>query len=268
MMTKPIVTPLVQLMFACSLLWISGCSERPEIKLPALDKVASRAVNKVPDFAAITDIKARKEAFFQFLTPMARAENDRLQQVRDTMLQLQQKQARGEPLSQPQQAWLKTLAEKYDVEDGSGDAAFWRALDRRIDQVPVSLLLAQGALESAWGTSRFALQANNLFGQWCFSKGCGLVPNARAADMSHEVRKFKTVNESVRAYMLNLNRHPVYQHLRDIRQRLRTKGEPVMGVALASGLERYSERGKAYVNEVKSMISYNKLFVYDRETES
>ena len=123
--------------------------------------------------------------------------------------------------------------------------------------------LAQAANESAWGTSRFATKGNNLFGQWCFSKGCGLVPRGRVEGASHEVAKFSSPFRSVRAYIQNLNRHPTYQELRDIRQEDRRGKDPLSGVDMAAGLLGYSERGQEYVDEIRAMIHYNNLTFYD-----
>jgi Bax protein len=133
----------------------------------------------------------------------------------------------------------------------------------RVDVVPPSLAIAQSANESAWGTSRFARKGYNFFGQWCYRKGCGLVPKKRDANKTHEVAAFDSPQESVKMYIRNLNSNRAYKSLRDLRAKLRRSNKPVTGHELAAGLKRYSERGLEYVRELREMISYNKLAVYD-----
>jgi Bax protein len=135
---------------------------------------------------------------------------------------------------------------------------------RRADIVPASLAIAQAANESAWGTSRFAKLGNNFFGQWCFSKGCGIVPKSRDTNKNHEVADFRSPADSVESYMLNLNTHDAYKPLRKIRQSLREEDKAVTGVALSYGLGKYSERGDEYGKEIREMISFNKLAVLDK----
>ncbi|WP_172408431.1 glucosaminidase domain-containing protein [Marinobacter sp. es.048] len=128
---------------------------------------------------------------------------------------------------------------------------------------PPSLALAQAANESAWGTSGFAREGNNFFGQWCFEKGCGLVPGERPAGRDYEVEVFASAEESLHAYMRNLNRHDAYSKLRSIREDLRNKGETVTGEALAQGLGDYSAQGDEHVSLVLTLISNNNLTRYD-----
>ena len=199
---------------------------------------------KLPDFAAINNVKKRKQAFFEYLRPLIRAENQRLAELRDSLDNLE-----GDELA--------ALAELYDIPPDSNDLV--ARLKKRVDQIPESLVLAQAAIESAWGTSRFARQGNNLFGQWCFTDGCGIVPQARATNASHEVRRFNSPAGSVRSYMHNLNSHRAYAKVRSQRAAQRSRNEPLSGCYLAEGLESYSEKGAKYVGMVKSMIRINKL---------
>ncbi|MEY3016873.1 MAG: hypothetical protein RL336_8, partial [Pseudomonadota bacterium] len=146
-------------------------------------------------------------------------------------------------------------------EDSPSDqiAVLWR----RVDSVPPSLALAQAANESAYGTSRFAVEANNLYGQWCFRPGCGLVPNARLDEANHEVRKFATPVASVRSYMYNLNTNRAYAALRQVRSNLRHQNKTPTGLAMVETLMHYSSRGQDYVNELAAMIRHNKLSEFD-----
>jgi len=125
------------------------------------------------------------------------------------------------------------------------------------------LALAQAANESAWGTSRFAQDGNNLFGQWCYTNGCGLVPSRRREGATHEVRRFDNIRDSVESYIHNLNTFPSYQMLRRIRQQLRQQDRPIDGVSLADGLESYSSRGLDYIVELQRMIYSNELLERD-----
>lgn len=128
-----------------------------------------------------------------------------------------------------------------------------------MDQIPRSLALAQAAKESAWGTSRFAREGNNYFGQRCYSKGCGLVPDARQTNAKFEVRAFPSVQDSVQSYMNNINGHPEYAELRAYRTIQRQAGKPVSGIRAAESISQYSERRGAYVDEIQSLIHFNQL---------
>ena len=124
--------------------------------------------------------------------------------------------------------------------------------------------MAQAANESAWGTSRFAREGKNFFGQWCYTEGCGIIPARRLAGASHEVRRFDSVFDSVEAYIMNLNTFPNYQQLRDIRQQVRQSGRTIDGISLSEGLDSYSSRGDEYIFELQSMIYSNNLLTLDR----
>ena len=136
----------------------------------------------------------------------------------------------------------------------------------KVDVVPASLILAQSANESAWGTSRFATEANNFFGIWCFKKGCGLTPKYRDEGLVHEVARFDTVQDGVSHYVHTINTHPAYKHLRELRTEQRQVNNSLNGTKLAIGLTNYSIRRQAYVQEIQAMIRYNNLQQYNLET--
>jgi Bax protein len=207
----------------------------------------------IPDLRNEKDVKTKKRKFFNALRPMVIAENKRISAQRNLLENLQQKS----DYSDAEQKQLNVLLESYRLEQGKDKSIPWQALMKRVDQVPLELVLSQAANESAWGTSRFARQANNLFGQWCFSKGCGLVPSRRNAGTTHEVASFKSAQASVRSYLRNLNTGRVYADLRTIRAEKRTQGQSATASELAGGLSKYSERGQEYVKEIRSMIKYN-----------
>lgn len=234
---------------------------------PAQSPVAKVAtapkVGPLPNFAAITDVREKKSQFFNYLQPMDDKENARILEVRTKVVALKTKSK----LSKDDKAFLAQLAKKYKLKGVTEwQPKTFDKLLTRLDVVPVSLTLAQAANESAWGTSRFAREANNLFGQWCFTPGCGVVPKSRDVGKSHEVAKFKNVQASVNAYIYNLNSSNAYAELRAIRKDLRASGKPISGQQLAKGLEKYSERGHEYVEEIQSMIRVNKLSTFDVAT--
>ncbi|GGF71637.1 glucosaminidase domain-containing protein [Alteromonas lipolytica] len=209
-----------------------------------------------PDFSEFPAGPERKQAFFGYFEPIVHELNAEIAADRTTV---QEKcQADNEPA-------LAALAKKYRVDETDTKAeSLCKVLLRRVDIVPASLALAQAANESAWGTSRFARLGNNFFGQWCFVKGCGIVPNDRDQDKAHEVADFRSPKDSVASYMMNLNSHDAYKTLRNIRQSLREKNATVSGIELSHGLNSYSERGEEYGKELREMIRFNKLTQYDK----
>ncbi len=220
------------------------------------------AEEALPDFADIPAGDQRKEAFFDYFLPLVEQRNQQLLQARERLLAWRE---RASKLNRREQRQLQKLARRYDIEDFEpSNTEHWDALLRSVDIVPPSLALAQAANESAWGTSRFSNEGFNFYGQWCFVPGCGMIPANRAQGKSHEVTSFASPRESVEAYIYNLNRHPAYAELREIRAKLRAEGKPVTGAALAAGLTRYSERGDEYVSEMRALIASNGLDAHDR----
>ena len=131
-----------------------------------------------------------------------------------------------------------------------------------MDEVPVSLAIAQAAKETGWGTSRFALKGNALFGQWTWS-GEGLKPKNADEGKDHKVMKFHSLQLSVRAYLRNLNTHSTYKHLRKARTELRNQNKPLDSITLAKHLDKYAETGNKYIEVLKKIIEQNKLKDFD-----
>ena len=210
-------------------------------------------VKPLPTFADITDIKTKKNSFFKYMTALSKTANYKVVQIRREIKGMQPQKISQQQLKKLSR-WSKSHKIKTKVPAEQIDL-----LLRKMGTIPTALVLAQAANESAWGTSRFATQGNNLFGQWCFSVGCGLVPSGRPEGASYEVRKFKDPQESVDAYIRNLNSHGSYSGLRRIRQCLIDEGLPITARALSAGLMSYSSRGVDYIDDIRSMIRVNKL---------
>jgi len=219
---------------------------------------------ELPEMAAIENVQKKKDTFFEFLKPIVESINQRIQAERAWLKVVEQSVQAGKPLQYWQKHLMEDFLEYYKVDEPVGSPESFAELFNRIDTIPSSLVLAQAANESAWGTSRFAVEGNNLFGQWCFVKGCGLVPSGRETDASHEVKVFDSVAESVEAYFRNINTHAQYASLRSIRAELRSLSLPLDSMDLAWGLEGYSSRGELYIQELIDMIQYNRLQSYDQ----
>jgi len=218
-----------------------------------------------PDFASIDTVAVKKQQFFDFLEDYVMAENANIAETRRELRSYVDIANSGVAFSQRERRWILQLAEHYDLDTSAlSDREIANELYLRVDKVPVSLALAQAANESAWGTSRFARQGNNIFGQWCYEEGCGLVPRRRLSGATHEVKKFDSIQESVNAYINNINTHPSYSYLRELRARMRDRNRPLDSLRLAMGLGSYSQRGDNYVDEVQNLIVQNQLTERDK----
>ncbi|WP_133406788.1 glucosaminidase domain-containing protein [Parashewanella tropica] len=214
-----------------------------------------------PDFSAIKETAKRKEAFFNFIRPAVRKQNQLIRSDRKFIVGIKKQLDNSENLSDGEQAKLNRIANKYNFSfQRVNDQAFSDLLSR-VDTVPEALVLVQAANESGWGTSRFARKGNNFFGQWCFVKGCGLIPSSRQEGLTHEVAVFKTVDDSIASYMNNLNTNAAYDLFRRIRSDLRSEGNQPTAAKLVYGLINYSERQDDYIDELLSMLRHNKQYL-------
>ncbi|HEY9200842.1 MAG TPA: glucosaminidase domain-containing protein [Gammaproteobacteria bacterium] len=200
------------------------------------------------DYSAVENTREKKQLFFDILRPIVIHENNVIRSQRDKILAAKQ--------ANQSAPWIQALAEEHKLE-WDNENPDWDRLLHHIDIIPRELVMIQAANESAWGQSRFAQQGNNLFGQWCFTEGCGLVPSQRSSDAAHEVRTFDSINDSVASYLHNLNTSHAYEDLRNIRAELRENNQPFDALTLAEGLSQYSTRGEEYVEEIQSMIRSN-----------
>jgi len=224
------------------------------------DGVPPLIVENMPkDLSRIPEVETRKQIFFKIMLPLILLVNEEILAEREQLLDIQQQYIKTKTLSTEQNATLQALAARYKVNlETSGVDQAIEILLRRANIIPVDLALAQAANESAWGTSRFSLVANNLFGQWTFTPGQGIVPEGRPEGEIYEVRKFSSIYDSVRSYANNLNTHHAYQDFRMLRQEQDTEQNPD-GLALAEGLLSYSIRGEDYIREIQAMIRHNNL---------
>lgn len=214
-------------------------------------------------------INSKKQAFIDTLLPYIQKENARLKQLQQRISNIILALDSGFGIPQKSQTIIQQLAKKYRVQGNALMNPDARAeLLKKIDIIPASLTLAQAANESAWGKSRFATEANNLFGIWTYDESKGLKPLHREAEKKHLVRKFENPGESVQYYMLMLNSHPAYKKLRDIRHQARQKNKTPDGLAMAAGLEKYSARGKQYIYLIQQLIRQNKWALLDTKKQS
>lgn len=243
---KLVLAVLVSLVFACLMYFFLSEKEK---------------VEALPDFSQYKDVKQMKQAFFSYLKPLAEQVNLSIKQDKQAFDKLYSDFKKNESLSDGQWEDVFELAKKYRIDEEAltKEAKLLEQLDLRIHPLPTSLVLAQAANESAWGRSRFAKQGNNLFGQWCFKVGCGIVPKGRPEGETYEVALFNSPKASIKSYMMNLNTFSAYEELREKRKQLIESGKRVTGKALAEGLLNYSTRREEYVKEIQAMIRQNNL---------
>ncbi len=211
------------------------------------------------------DINEKKQTFFDTLRPGVELENQRVIKERTRLLSMKEAINEGSALSAEQLQTAKRLGKLYNAPIGDAVTPEWLdTMLSRVNVLPEALVLTQAANESAWGTSRFAVEANNYFGQWCYKEGCGLVPLKRTPGMTHEVATFPSAQGSIHGYFMNVNRNRAYAELREIRDTFADKKidatSPQAATLLTSGLMRYSERGEAYVKDLQAMIRHNQAF--------
>lgn len=202
----------------------------------------------------------KKRTFLLSLLPMVLLANQAIEAERRELETLFTRRDHMGLLSADEQKRLREMAEYYKLQnDPLTDRRARALLLHRVDILPPSLVLAQAATESGWGTSRFAREGNNLFGQRTYRAGNGIVPAQRPDGETHEVKRFGSLFESVRSYMRNINTHNAYRELRELRAKLRRGNQPISGALLASGLDAYSIRSSAYISDVRAIIRANDL---------
>jgi Bax protein len=201
----------------------------------------------------IENIKQKKNLFIQIVLPLILKENTQIRLDRKKLFVILNKSNNSEA----EKKWLNMKFKQYGVK--SKDLF---TLKIRMDEVPISLAIAQAAKETGWGTSRFALEGNALFGQWTFS-GEGLKPLAIDGDKTHKVMKFQILQASIRAYQRNLNTHSSYKKFRKLRALARESNEKLDSLILADSLDKYAATGKEYTEILKKIIKQNALKDFD-----
>ena len=210
------------------------------------------------DFMDINSVSERKNLFINTLLPIAFIENLKILDDRKRILDWWS-QSNGETYQREfWPSWLYNVSDKYDYE-GSNIGE----LLMRVDIVPLSLALAQAAIESGWGTSRYLREGNALYGQYTFDKSLGLKPQDRDKGKDFYVRKFINLSDSTRSYLKNINTHNAYVKFRQERGTLRMNGDTLTGLSLSRFLDNYSERRSAYVADIKTIIETNNFMKFD-----
>ena len=218
-------------------------------------KVKPIYLTKLPrDLKYLGDTKKKRELFIKIVLPLILSENEKIQDNREKLFKILSKNFN----TVGERVWLKRRFKEYKIEDQ--DLA---KLKMRMDIIPVSIALAQAANESGWGTSRFALEGNALFGQWTWSKK-GISPKNKDPDQSHKILQFQILKASVRAYKNNLNTHNAYQEFREVRAKLRQSGTKITGLALIPYLKSYAAIGEKYVAIIEDIIVNNSLTDFDK----
>ncbi len=213
--------------------------------------------NKIDHFPveikSIDNSKKRKTFFIQIVLPLIVEENTKIRLDRKELFKILSKNIN----TKKEKQWLKEKFKQYGLKDGD-----FYSLKIRMDEIPVSLALAQAAKETGWGTSRFAQEGNALFGQWTWN-GNGIKPAGVDKDAKHKVAKFSVLKASVRAYQRNLNTHKSYFEFRKERAIQRDNNGKLNSLALVNYLDKYAETGQQYIDVLKKIIKQNSLTDFD-----
>ena len=201
----------------------------------------------------IENVKKRKNLFIQIILPLIIEENNTIRLNRKKLFSILNKSKN----TKNEKIWLNSKFKQYGVMNND-----LSTLKIRMDEVPVSMAIAQAAKETGWGTSRFAQEGNALFGQWTYS-GEGIKPAEADNESTHKVMRFKVLQASVRAYQRNLNTHSSYKNFRGARAELRDEKKKLDSIVLSEHLDKYAETGKEYVRVLQQIIKQNNLTDFD-----
>ena len=218
-------------------------------------KVKPIYLTKLPkDIKTLGDTKKKRELFIKIILPLILDENNKIIEDRKKLFKILGKNFN----TVGERVWLKRRFKEYKIEDKD-----LSKLKMRMDIIPVSIALAQAANESGWGTSRFALEGNALFGQWTWSKK-GISPKDKDPNQSHKVLQFQVLKASVKAYKNNLNTHNAYKEFREVRAQLREEKKQIIGLDLIEYLKAYAAIGDKYVVILEDIIRNNSLTDFDK----
>jgi len=217
-------------------------------------------LSKLPTgIANIDNIGDRKKLFIKVILPLVIYENNKILEDRNYLNQISSEKS----LSEQETVWLNKKLKEYKVKAGDIEE-----LKKRMDVIPPSLAIAQAAYETGWGTSRFAMEGNSLYGARTWKKGKGIVPNDRGEEQKFEVLSFKIIRASISSYKKNLNTHQSYNEFRKARAIQRKEKNRVFGLELSQYLNKYSEIGDVYVQRLKKIIEQNSLTDFDESVLS
>jgi len=205
------------------------------------------------EITKIENTEKRKNLFIQIILPLVIKENNYIKLDRKKLFSILNKNKN----TKKEKNWINSKFKQYGVVNKD-----LSTLKIRMDEVPISMAIAQAAKETGWGTSRFAQEGNALFGQWTWS-GDGIKPSEADNDSTHKVMKFKVLQASVKAYQRNLNTHSSYKDFRSARAELREEGQKLDSIILTEYLDKYAETGKKYVRILQQIIRQNNLMDFD-----
>ena len=203
------------------------------------------------DLDEILNVKLKKDTFIKIILPLVVAENQKILNDRYKLVKIIKK--KNAARNKNEKLWLDKKFREYKIK--KEDVL---ELNKRMDIIPISIALAQAAKESGWGTSRFALEGNAIFGQWTWT-GTGIAPLDRSKEQTHKILKFPILRASVKAYKNNLNTHKGYKSFREKRYSLRKKSKSISGLKLIHTLDNYAETGKEYTKILSQIIEQNSL---------
>tara|TARA_B100000035_G_scaffold101509_1_gene86086 strand:- start:2951 stop:3784 length:834 start_codon:yes stop_codon:yes gene_type:complete len=215
------------------------------------------------DFDELIDVPTKKKLFYLTVLPIIYESNTLILEDREMIINIEKKFKRAE-LNENEKNEVIRLSKKYKLDYSLINLSLFKKLKQRINIIPISLALGQAIIESGWGQSRFALEGNALYGQWTTNEQRGIIPEDRDEDKSHAVLKFESLQNSVQAYMHNINTHPAYYSFRVVRriaERVQYT-DPIS--AKVKFLAAYAEIGDAYVEKLEMIIESNKLREFDR----
>ncbi len=201
------------------------------------------------DLDEIKDVQLKKETFIKIVLPLVVAENDKILSDRSKLKQITSRKM----TTDKEKLWLRQKLREYKVKNSDMEE-----LKKRMDIIPVSIALAQAAKESGWGTSRFALEGNAIFGQWTWT-GQGIEPLNKNKNEGHKILRFPILRASVKAYKNNLNTHKGYSSFREKRYSFRKRNKSLKGVNLTDTLDKYAQTGKEYTKILEQIITQNNL---------
>ena len=210
------------------------------------------------DFMTVEPVSARKELFVKTILPIIFFENEKVLEERNKILEWWTA-TEGELIKRDYWPdWLENISTKYSYEgENIGD------LLMSVDIIPISLAVSQAAIESGWGTSRYAREGNAVFGQYTYKKDLGIIPKERPEEENFLIRKFQTISDSTASYIKNLNTHDAYKSFRENRKKIRMNGEKISGMSLVKYLVNYSERKEDYIKDIEQMIQDNDFQDFD-----